>query len=429
VTVGLAAWALWWLRKVDSRDSFATRQPHRLTSEGTIDRAWVRQQTRPLGLALLAVAALCWLGMLGLIGFSNLISWQRTPAPEVFLTIVTLFWLLGAFSIVPLATGILALRRASYHAVAGGAWLSLLPALANIPCWPVSVGLAVWVILQLRRDDVREAFGHGRLRSVRMAPNYQNSASPVPGDTPMLAKPAKFDPFVDAPPHPRRSRIATVLLGLGLLLGGLLMLGCLLGVGTVIYYYRNSGNAQSIIETSRPLTVNIPDRRLKATLRLKRANYSGGFPIPGVAIADPDQILQITSGDNYRLIAGQYELTVKSDDVTVFSDAIHIQPDAMQPKVYEVKPGGILNLEVQTQGAHLSVDVNGHPFIQDATQKSQRMLVVPEGALRIKSYFYNHVYAEKWLELKAGEQKSVRVSEASIDEVSASASSPAAPAN
>jgi hypothetical protein len=207
------------------------------------------------------------------------------------------------------------------------------------------------------------------------------------------------------------------------------MLGCLLGVGTVIYYYRNSGNAQSIIETSRPLTVNIPDRRLKATLRLKRANYSGGFPIPGVAIADPDQILQITSGDNYRLIAGQYELTVKSDDVTVFSDAIHIQPDAMQPKVYEVKPGGILNLEVQTQGAHLSVDVNGHPFIQDATQKSQRMLVVPEGALRIKSYFYNHVYAEKWLELKAGEQKSVRVSEASIDEVSASASSPAAPAN
>jgi hypothetical protein len=393
-------------------------------------------------MALLAIAGLCWLGMIGLIGFSNsFVGAGRPPSNEVLIPIVSLFWLLGAFSIVPLATGVLALRRGAYHAVSGGAWLSLVPALANVPCWPISVGLAVWVLLQMRRDEVRQALGSARPRSglvppapaansalppVRTAAGLSHSDSLPIGNAPMLAKPAKLDPFVDAPPVPRRGRVATVLLGLGLLLAGLMVLGCVGTIGS--YLFHHSPSPEAVAENSRLLTVNAPDHRLQATLRLSRADYFGGYPMPGVAIPDLNHTLQITDGETYRLMAGQYELTVKSDDVTVFSDSIHIQPDAIQPKIYEVKSGGIVNLEVQTEVAPLSVDVNGHSFIREATKKSQRMIVVPAGSLRIKTHFSNHVFAEKWLELKAGEEITVRASKESIEVISPPAAKPAAAA-
>jgi hypothetical protein len=96
----------------------------------------------------------------------------------------------------------------------------------------------------------------------------------------MLAKPAKVDPFADAPPSPARSRAARAALGVALLLSGVLLLGCLTGVASFIYH--NSGNA-NVVQTGR-LKIKIPDRRLKATLRLQDDDYYG-YP-PGVALQD-----------------------------------------------------------------------------------------------------------------------------------------------
>ncbi|MCI0361930.1 MAG: hypothetical protein L0211_25895, partial [Planctomycetaceae bacterium] len=402
VAVGLAGWAAWWLRKRRARDAFALAEPSRLTADGRLDVRWIRYHIRPIGFAFLSLAALCWIGMIGLVGFANSIfsTQGERPRPEILFPIVGLFWLLGALSIVPLGAGILALRRGSYHAVAGAAWLSLLPALVNIPCWPLAVGIAVWLVRQLWRNEVREAFA-----------DAQQPTSLATGAEPMLAKPAKYDPFADAPPTPR-SRAARALLGLALVLGGLLSLGCLGAVGS--YFLHNSGNA-GLVHTGR-LAVKIPDRRLKATLRLQNVTYSGYSP--GAAMQYIDEDVPVVPDNIYRLKAGDYLLTVKSDDVTVFSDNIRVNSDSGKDsvtQVYEVKPGGILNLEVQADRGFVSVEINGHRFVDRVSERSQRMLVVPEGSLRIKGTSFSNVFAEKWLDMKAGEEVTVRVTSQSIE--------------
>jgi hypothetical protein len=122
--------------------------------------------------------------------------------------------------------------------------------------------------------------------------------------------------------------------------------------------------------------------------------------------------------NTYRLKSGDYLLTVQSDDVTVFSDHIRVNPESGEISVqqtYEVKQGGILNLEVQSQSGFISVEINGHPFVKDARENNQRMLIVPEGPLRIKGISFSTVFAEKWLDLKAGELINVRVTRDSIE--------------
>ena len=115
--------------------------------------------------------------------------------------------------------------------------------------------------------------------------------------------------------------------------------------------------------------------------------------------------------------------------MTVFSDSIYMQPNALQPKVYEVQPGGVLNVEAESDGTFMSVELNGHPFMENINQKSQRMLIVPAGTIRVKSYFGGLVYAEKWLDLKAGETKSLRVTQRSIEEIPLTQIPPAKPAH
>jgi hypothetical protein len=166
------------------------------------------------------------------------------------------------------------------------------------------------------------------------------------------------------------------------------------------------------------LIVEIPDERLKAHLRLTQADEF--LYQPGVAIDDYGDQLPIVSGNLYQLKNGTYRLTVLSDDVAVFSDTIHVFQEAGGvPQTYEVKRGGVLNVEAQSDGTYMSVELNGHAIMDNVQHRSQRMLVVPEGTIRLKSYFGNHVYAERWLELKAGEEKQVRVSQQSIDELPA----------
>jgi len=236
----------------------------------------------------------------------------------------------------------------------------------------------------------------------------------------MLAKPAKFDPFADAPPTPTRSRIATVLLGLALLLGGLTMLGCLGAVGS--YFWHDSGNAGNLAENAPVYTgrliVEIPDRRLKATLRLSKADYDNFSP--GAAIQNFNDLVQIVPDNSYRLKAGDYQLTVKSDDVTVFSDTIRVNSDNGHslPQTYEVNRGGVLNIEAESDGAYMSVELNGHLIMENVQSRSQRMLVVPEGQIHLKSQFGNQVYAEKWLHLQSGSEKGVLVTPRSIEVVS-----------
>ncbi len=409
IAVGLAGWSLWWLRKAEAQEAFALAAPSRFDSDGQLAPRWINSQVRPVGCALLAIAVLCGLGMIGLVGFSNIVTAGRAPRAEFFIPIIALFWLLGASSIVPLATGILALRRSTHYAVSGGAWLSLLPALANIPCWPISAPLALWVLWQVRRDDVREALASPTARRPPSSVARQEFDA-------MLAKPAKFDPFADAPPTPRRSRLATAILGLGLVVVGLTLLGCFSALASSLFH--SSGYVWSLQDNTGRLVVKIPDSRLRATLRLEGVDHPG-YSAGAVMQYLNDQV-PVVSDTVYRLKAGQYLLTVQSDDATVFSAPIRINPDKSAgsvPQTYNVQPGGVLHVEAHSAGTFMSVELNGHEIMHHVQRQSQRMLVVPAGSIRLKSLFGNWVHAEKWLEIKAGEEKRVRVSQQSIDEV------------
>jgi len=386
----------------------------------------VRQRIDRMAYAHLALIPLSALG----VGVAVIAGMTQSLSRygDVGLTYIVFTWIMALAFPIPLFTALLTLRRASYRVLMAGTLLTLFTsALLNVSCVPLTLGLMIWVLVQLQRDDVRAALaGTNRIEkqpttTPLTASANQSLAVPIPDEKLMLAKPAKpakFDPFADAPPTPTRGRTATVLLGLALLLGGLMMLGCLGAVGS--YFWHNSGNAQATTPRhSGILTVQIPDRRLKATLRLTKAEYSGGFPIPGVAIADPSQQVQVVSDESYRLIAGEYAITVKSDDVTVFSDTIRVNADVSSVgQKYEVKPGGTLTIEAESEGTFMSVELNGQLIMEGVQSRSQRMLVVPEGEIHLKSLFGNQVYAEKWLHLQSGSQKGVLVTQRSIEVIS-----------
>jgi serine/threonine protein kinase len=382
----------------------------------------VRRRINWMAYALLAVIALSPVGAISIVAIAATVFAPGLPPGYPILACI----LVLSFPI-PLITALLVLRRASYRVLMTGTLLTLFTAaLFN----PVSMGLVIWVLVQLQRDDVRAALA-GAKRSDALPIPLPLSADlsvathrvfeyPQPGEKLMLAKPAKFDPFADAPPTPTRSRIATVLLGLALLLGGLTMLGCLGAVGS--YFWHDSGNAGSLtknvpVHTGR-LIVEIPDRRLKATLRLSKADYDNFSP--DAAIQNFNDQVQIVSDNSYRLKAGDYQLTVKSDDVTVFSDTIRVNSDNGHslPQTYEVNRGGVLSIEAESDGAYMSVELNGHLIMENVQSRSQRMLVVPDGQIHLKSLFGNQVYAEKWLHLQSGSEKGVLVTQRSIEVIS-----------
>jgi len=332
-----------------------------------------------------------------------------------------LMWVLGLSLPLPLVTGLLALRRAPYWVLMAGTVLTLLSAgIFNLAFLPVTMGLMIWVLVELQRDDVRAALATVKKTTRPLAPPAETHGNSTPEKhamqaiLPVLAKPGKPDPFAGAPAQPRRSRLASVLLGLGLLLGGLTMLGCMGSVAA--YFFHASGSVGAGVPTGR-LTVKVPDRRLEATLRLRKADYSTYNS--GVAIETYNDQIHVVPDNAYLLRTGEYELTVQSDDVTVFSTPIRINADrgASAPQTYEVKPGGVLSIETQPGDTLMSVELNGHQVIQTANIPSQRMVVVPEGTIRLKSFFGQHVYAENWFELKAGETLRLRVTDRAIEQV------------
>jgi hypothetical protein len=127
-------------------------------------------------------------------------------------------WVLGLSFPIPLATALLALRRASYVVLMAGTLLTLASAaLFNLACWPIAMGLMVWVLVELQRDDVRAALAAAKKPSSPERPNAPapsfssvpvNANPPIPEERallakpPVLAKPAPPNPFADAPPRP-----------------------------------------------------------------------------------------------------------------------------------------------------------------------------------------------------------------------------------
>jgi hypothetical protein len=339
---------------------------------------------------------------------------------EIAVPAFTIMWVLGLSLPLPLITALLALRRAPYWVLMAGTVLTLATAgLFNLACWPVSMGLMIWVLVELQREDVRAALAAARKTNRPATAPPAEATANVPPEKhamhalpPALAKPAKLDPFANAPPAPRRGRLATVLLGLGLIVGGLMMFGC---VGSLAaYFFHMSGQAESPAYSGR-LIVKVPDRRLQATLRLKKADHSSYQT--GVAIETYNDQIQVVPDNGYLLRTGEYELTVKSDDATVFAAPIRINADSGKsaPQTFEVKPGGVVSIEAEPGQVPMTVELNGHQVIQPATVRSQRMLVVPEGTIRLKSHYGLHVFSENWFELKAGETIRVRVTDRVIE--------------
>ena len=124
------------------------------------------------------------------------------------------------------------------------------------------------------------------------------------------------------------------------------------------------------------LVVKIPDSRLRATLRLESVDHPGYSP--GAVMQNLSDQVPIVSDTVYRLKAGQYLLTVQSDDATVFSAPIRINPDNNSSKgsvsqTYDVQPGGVLHIEAHSAGTYMSVELNGHEIMYNVQGQSQRI--------------------------------------------------------
>jgi hypothetical protein len=168
---------------------------------------------------------------------------------------------------------------------------------------------------------------------------------------------------------------------------------------------------------SRPsgrLVVTIPDSRVTATLRLERLDH--GYA-SGDALQSMHTEMEVVSGSEYRLAPGDYRLRIKSDDVIVHSELIRISGHENPNYRHEVKRGGILHLHADPQRDFMSVTLNGEECVENTLQPSRRMLVVPEGTVRIKAMWGGHVYAERLVEVKAGEEKALRVTPQGIEEL------------
>jgi hypothetical protein len=225
------------------------------------------------------------------------------------------------------------------------------------------------------------------------------------------AKPAKVDPFAEAPGTPSASRLRRGLLGVALLATGLLLLaGC---TGLFFWMMVHPFGIQS--RESGKLVINVTDRRLVAHLRLEKLDHSY---MPGDALKTIRSELEVAPGSTYRLSPGDYRLTVKSDDVDVFSDLVRID-NIQDLKTYDVKPGGILHIHADPERGFITVSINGVTCVQNAMQPSKRMLVVPEGTVRVKALWGNHIYGERLVELKANEERTLRASPQGIEEIAA----------
>jgi serine/threonine protein kinase len=230
-------------------------------------------------------------------------------------------------------------------------------------------------------------------------------ASPS-GETGMLAaKPTKFDPLAHAPDAPPAHRARRGLLGCLLIVGGLMLASCL-GVFWIAYglptKYRNSTY----------LVVKMPDDRLSADLKLER--LSAGY-LPGEALQSLHSKLEVSPGSRYRLAPGDYRLLVKSDEVVVHSELVHLS-ELNVDRTVEVPEAGILHIDFQPRPEMLRLTLDGEECISTTSQSSKRMLVVPAGTLRVKTTWGNHVYAERLVEIKAQEEKTLKITSHDIEE-------------
>jgi hypothetical protein len=225
---------------------------------------------------------------------------------------------------------------------------------------------------------------------------------------PKLPKP---DPLADAPEMPAPSRLRRVLLGLALIAAGVLTLAACAGIAALA-----TGFVPGRLDSYRPsgrFAVTNPDSRLTTGLRLEKLD--GGYA-PGDVLRSERTEIETVSGSEYQLAPGEYRLRVKSDDVIVQSELIRITGRESLYR-HEVKRGGILHVHADPEGRFMSVTINGETCVQNATQPSRRMLVVPEGTVRIKAMWGQHVFAERLVEVKAGEERTLRVTPQGIEDV------------
>ncbi len=238
-------------------------------------------------------------------------------------------------------------------------------------------------------------------------------AAPPSGEPVMLAaKPVKYpaaaDPLAHAPGTPTGSRFGRGLAGVALIVAGLLVLSCCggffgLGPTTVFTPDHQPGS----------LRVEMPDSRLQARLRLERTDTG---TLPGDALRTNNAEIEVAPGARYQLSPGDYRLIVRSDDVQVFSDLVRIEPTSPNI-VYTVKQAGILHLHVDPQNQFVTATVDGVTCVNNAMNSSKRMLVIPEGIIRVKALWGNHVFGEALVDLKAGEQQTVRCSPQGVEVV------------
>jgi hypothetical protein len=223
-------------------------------------------------------------------------------------------------------------------------------------------------------------------------------------------KPAKPDPFADAPGVPSDGRVRRGLLGLALVAIGLTTLVGCLGLARLVL-----GPPWKEDRPSGSLVVTIPDQRLIAMLRLEKVDR--GYNSRD-ALQTANGELEVAPGTPYQLAPGNYRLRVKSDDVVVGSKLIRIVSGTNS--TYEVAPGGILHIHADPQAQFITVTVNGERCIDNAMQPSRRMLVVPEGTVRVKASWGNHqIYGERLVDVKAGKELFLKASLAGVEELPA----------
>lgn len=227
-------------------------------------------------------------------------------------------------------------------------------------------------------------------------------------------KTPKPDPLADAPETPAPSRLRRGLLGLALIAAGVLTLACCAGIAALATGFV-PGRLDDPYRPSGRFAVTIPDSRLTVALRLEKLD--GGY-VSGDALRSERTEVEIVSGSEYQLAPGEYRLRIKSDDVIVRSELIRITGHESLFR-HEVKRGGILHLHADPQRDFMAVTINGEKCVENTIQPSRRMLVVPEGTIRIKAVWGAHVYAERLVDVKAGEEKTLRVTPQGIEDVPA----------
>ena len=381
-----------------------------------IHRDEARRLMRVPAFALLGVAGLNWLAIIPLIVWLIILSHpDSTVSREVITSIVVYMWALPALSVAPLVTAMLALRLVGLREVIAGTLFTLLTAaLINIPFWPVAIGLSLLALWRLTRPELRRALAG--IAGAEPPLHFHLDAEPA-AEAPARAEKFTFppkipkpDPLANAPGAPVRSRLRRALLGVALIAVGLSTLAACAGLAVLLTHLSTPGMRD---RPSGYLIINIPDSRLTARLRLEKLEH--GYT-SGEALRSLHTELEVVSGSQYRLAPGEYRLRVMSDDVIVHGELIRVT-EASVVRTHDVKRGGILHLHADPQNNFMSVTINGERCIENTTQSSRRMLVVPEGIVRVKAMWGGHVFAERLVDVKASDEKTLRITPQLIEEL------------